>query len=985
MRRSSGGGERGTHQGAGYEHRVTAFAAVHILAGGSASTLWDLPSDATTESVNCTTMYPLDDILVKAHGGNRVFGQAKHRVSLSASPDSDLGDTVGQCVRQYLLSRDQRDPELDEDRDRLALITPSSSSRSVVGALTAVLGALRVLTPDEPLDHAPKNQKEKAALETVSNHVVHWFTKLSGSMPTTEDITKILKFIRVYTADVDAGESDEKRAIDLLRSEILMDPVQDHLAWNTLIGWAARSAGSSTGGDRAELQRVLRDASVVLWSPREYRDDIDRLREYTARALERAAAFSAIEVGTTSIHVERHIAQVIRDAALTGPLLVTGEPGAGKSGALYSVGRDLLNGGHDVVFLDASDFAVDTRSVSGADMLPDRPIPEVLGHWEGDRPAVLIIDALDAVRGGDGEQLLRRIMGDVVRAGGRWCVLASVRIYDARHSLYLPSLFPGDAIAPCDPNLSRVRHTHVPLLDDDELAQIRSQSVEIDRLVLSSEPGLRALLRTPFNLRLAGDLLGNGVSVDDLTPIHTQVELLDGYWKHRVLQGDVHADNRETVLRRVVQAMIADRALQAIRSVATANDTSAGEHLHELLTSNVLTEWQFTPPAAPHRQRLAFAHHMLFDYAAARLIFGAGDIIMIDQLRAVPDLAVFLRPSLVLHLHDLWNATSDHHPYWEAVADLVTGEGLSGVARIVGPSMLPSLLTSADDANQLLDWHEGEQPVLRDTAEQILRYVVGAVLAANESDMSPLVDDRGVPWWTIMERASRRMTVTVVGPLTELLRSVREHTPNVAPSVLDLVGTVSRRVLDFARDHPSLNQAIVTMALRLVCRTYGSNPEASHEILRRCVEGNAFDSRGIVELYAMSSEIDHIFSSDPALASDIYLAVFSHRVTSRAPTNLSQSAIMPLTSTQTQDYSMVKFQLTEAFPRFLAAAPAQATEALVAIVDRYIEEHYPSVLDRPVVGTFGFRGRAIPLCPDHSEAWDWRSSAFDGEDDGPNG
>lgn len=985
MKRRSGGGERGGHQGAEYEHRVAAFAAVHILAGKSASSLWDLPSSASAESVSCTTHFPLDDILVLAHGGYRVFGQAKHNVTLGAAPSSELGDTVGQCTRQYLLSCSDPGFQLDDGRDQFALITPSTSSSNVVHALALVLNAVRTLGPDQALDQAPKNEGQRHALEVVVSHIGHWFRKDTGEEPETAQIGRILRFLRVCRADIDAGGTDERRVLDLLRNEILASPVQDQLAWNTLIEWAAQAGGSSTGADRAELQRVLRDAGITLRSPREYRDDIRRLREYTARALERAATISAIQVGSKDIHVERHIAKVIRDATLTDSLLVTGEPGAGKSGALFGVGRYLLNAGHDVVFLDASEFAVDARLASSASALPDRPIPEVLAHWEGDKPPVLIIDALDAVRGSEGEQVLRKIVSDVKRARGRWHVLASVRIYDARHSLYLPGLFPGDPVAPCDPTLSQVQHTCVPVLDDDEQTQISSRSAEIDRLIRSSGPALRELLRTPFNLRLAGDLLGSGLAVEDLTPMSTQVELLDRYWGHRVLQDDAHADDRETVLRRMVQAMIAARTMQVARSAVTANDTSAGEHLHELLTSNVLTEWQPTPSSAPQRQRLAFAHHMFFDYAAARLLFDAGDADMIDQLRAAPDLAVFLRPSIVFHLHDLWNADTDHGPYWEVVARLVTSDELTGVARIVGPSTLPALLTSADDAGQLLAWYQEDDSEYRDAAEKIFRYVVGAVLATNESDMLPLVGDRGLPWWTIMERASRRMTVTVVGSLAELLRSVREHTPSMSPSVLHLVGTIARRVLDFARDHPSLNHAIVTTALRLACRAYGSDPEASHKSLRRCVEDNAFDGRGIAELYAISSEIDHIFSSDPALVGDIYRVVFSHNVTSRTVTNMSQSAIMPLTSTEAQDYSMVKFQLTEAFPRFLAAAPAKATEALVAIVEHYMEVQYPSVLLRPVVGTFEYRNRTVALRPDHSETWDWRSSPFGEEDEVENG
>jgi hypothetical protein len=170
--------------------------------------------------------------------------------------------------------------------------------------------------------------------------------------------------------------------------------------------------------------------------------------------------------------------------------------------------------------------------------------------------------------------------------------------------------------------------------------------------------------------------------------------------------------------------------------------------------------------------------------------------------------------------------------------------------------------------------------------------MVGALLAAHEPDVTPFVDKRGVPWWTIMKRASSRMTITVVGPLTDLLRSVRGRTDDMVPGVSAQAGAVARRVLEFARDHPSLDHAIVTMALRLVCRTYGSNVEASQELLRLCLEDNAFDRRGIEEMYAIASEIDQILAPDPAFARDIYRTVFSHHVTSRTSLWRRKSGLM---------------------------------------------------------------------------------------------
>ncbi len=100
----------------------------------------------------------------------------------------------------------------------------------------------------------------------------------------------------------------------------------------------------------------------------------------------------------------------------------------------------------------------------------------------------------------------------------------------------------------------------VPRLTDDELMQIPSQSPALQALLERATPVLRELLRVPFNLRLMAALLGFGLRLDDLTPIRTQLELLDRYWQHRVVRDDGFRDEREGVLSRACEAMISTQS-----------------------------------------------------------------------------------------------------------------------------------------------------------------------------------------------------------------------------------------------------------------------------------------------------------------------------------------------------------------------------------------------------------------------------------------
>lgn len=76
-------------------------------------------------------------------------------------------------------------------------------------------------------------------------------------------------------------------------------------------------------------------------------------------------------------------------------------------------------------------------------------------------------------------------------------------------------------------------------------------------------------------------------------------------------------DNRESVLHGCLADMVQMRRLRTARTTATA--TGETKALAELLSRNVLTEWQSSPTGTPDRQLLAFAHNVPFDFGAEYL------------------------------------------------------------------------------------------------------------------------------------------------------------------------------------------------------------------------------------------------------------------------------------------------------------------------------------------------------------------------------
>ena len=111
-----------------------------------------------------------------------------------------------------------------------------------------------------------------------------------------------------------------------------------------------------------------------------------------------------------------------------------GPPGAGKTGALFTLGTKLRDSGHDVGVLAAELLDASGSHGLGEDLGLQRTLYDALLAWPGDQPAFLLIDALDAARGQEASSTLLSLVSRVATKAGRWRVIASVRSFDLRHN-----------------------------------------------------------------------------------------------------------------------------------------------------------------------------------------------------------------------------------------------------------------------------------------------------------------------------------------------------------------------------------------------------------------------------------------------------------------------------------------------------------------------------------------------------------------------
>ena len=110
-----------------------------------------------------------------------------------------------------------------------------------------------------------------------------------GRAPTAEELRDVLTLMYVQRFDIEAGEADERRALDLLRT-VLAVPDDASAAWAKLLELCAQMRADRSAANFSGLVRALRQAGIALNAPPDYRADIAALKSWTERSLGAASA-----------------------------------------------------------------------------------------------------------------------------------------------------------------------------------------------------------------------------------------------------------------------------------------------------------------------------------------------------------------------------------------------------------------------------------------------------------------------------------------------------------------------------------------------------------------------------------------------------------------------------------------------------------------------------------------------------------------------
>lgn len=709
-----------------------------------------------------------------------------------------------------------------------------------------------------------------------------------------------------------------------------------------LVAWAAKSSADGTGGDTAAIRLAL-SAKVLFAAPPSYRSDVEKLLGYSAATMLRLERFASLATPEGIVTIPRPITAAIATAAASASLAITGEPGAGKSAVMYETAKQLPAGSAIVLAVEASAISLDAlRGEIGL----QHPLIDVLANLPGLRPNCLFLDALDAVRGGAAEATYRKLV-EAVSALPGWRVVASVRTFDLRLGREWQRVFRGN---PPDASYGHagfptVRHIHVGVLSAAEIMHITGLSPSIATAIAAGGSKLAALATNPFNLALLGDLLTGGVTATALSSVGTRGELLARYWDERITGLGTPAT---VTLRSLVDLMVQARAVDL---PVTSVPIPAASTVDDLQHVGVLTE--------ERSHRLAFRHHVLFDYAVARLLLMPDRNAARSYVGRASGAGLLISPSVGYWIEDLKAAISPDE-FWKYAVSLIGDETVDPIIKIEFARLVVESVKEGDDLGALLKALPAD-----DTAGgRPFQHLAGSLLTRAHNGQPVAVRA-----WAELLAMMVSPGDSQIGSMSALIGRFLESNPDAAS--LAALGKASRVVFDWMSQADGRINWLASRVIPFVAKTFGTDPAASGSRLRQVLEGDRFARVGYIEVPWLAGETLHIAPHDEDLVVALFARVFRGGDFSRDKvTSMGNSWILPLSSNAAQDFGMATYLLSKDFPALLRDHPRLALRALaLSMAAERDKDHAPS---EPIaIRSLTLNGVEFSFEQDTSYIWAW--------------
>lgn len=909
------GGGPGPAAGVTFQGWLAGLFAATGLTQASVDKRFQLKAESIAE-FRLETESPIDDLIVYSTAPGRLFVQAKTNLSMARSDSDAMMKTLDQIVRQWRLCSDGKrsrrwDYPLDKEVDRFVIAVGTETPNTVAVHLSKALGRRR---EGGVRDATPKTQKD--ALDAFTALLKKAWKAVYGTAATARQLNDILNVVVVARFDFDGA--DFGFGEQLLKGELVQKTIS-RAAFTTLAYECQERMKRRTSFTIPEIRRVLERDGVKLLAPENYRIDVEALRKRSGQQRKVLNVSTGIELDKRApVPIPRPVLRVAQAAAKKGSFLIVGEPGAGKTGVLVGLADHLQAKGREILLLKVSPSGLTGLK---SDLGLCHQLRDTLENWPGTDPAYLLIDGLDEARGGVALHEYRELISDVFAlADKRWGVVASVRSFDLRSGIEFKNLFKGappsaEHAAPGQ-DLADVRQIEVRPWSDAEFTKLLKKAPKLRRAIEIGGQRLREIALVPFNSQLLAEVIALGASDEELGSIRNQTDLLGRYWQHRV--APLGAEGR-ACLTSTIQAMVEERGLEVN---AAPLENMHGEMLDHLQHEGVLV------PRRNGRQ-IAFRHNILFDYSASVLYL---DPFRPDHLHELllrdKGLGLILGPALGYALQELWNDDEDRRRFWDLVIQLVSDKNVDPIARGLAARRASEFPKTPADIEPLAEKLASSQGL-----SGLFQSLVGAFTILLE-DSPTLVE--AAPWAILAEKLSTNGDF--VGSLAYLIEKLLKR--ELEPEAFDWLGKAARNILEHGFNAKS-NPQFVAFCIPCVAETYMTDPGASRALLERVFDKGELDKYAYIEVPALARQIAAIAKHDPEFAVSVYAKTFAHRVDSQRTRPFAPTQIMPMSGSESDMYGTAGYSLAAHLPQFFEDSPAQATEAIICVIEGHTATRHP--------------------------------------------
>ncbi len=973
--RSASAGGAATTQGTTFQENVACYFSVLILAESEAHLPLSLSDGVRLSGIILESTEPVDDIAVETSGGGIIYIQVKTSVDLSSVEQSAFASALDQFVRQFIagaspLGASKR--PLDRNLDRLVLAVGPTCPATITNHLQSVLSKVRNCGSPDALERllTTLNTDERRSLQTARDHIDRVWRRERGAPPSSIAELALLHLIHVMQLDLRPDGNSTNLAMDRLRTSIVSDPNRATDAWRALIEICRAFGPKRTGGNLLDLRAALTSRGLPLASTPSYRADIEAVKKYSHDRLYDLARLSQIDFDGRPIKIERPVVAALRAFVAEDHTVIVGEPGAGKSGCMHDLAARLIAGNHDVMLLAADKARVTTLATLSEDLRisGDRTPVDVLENWTGDGTGYLIVDALDAARGGIDLRTICDMLHDVRERANRWRIVVSIREFDLRTSPAVQRLFAGTPHSEYrDERFAKVRHLRIKRLTSDELNSVTDAHPSIAECLNRADDSLRELVTNPFNLRLLCQLIADNVSQTEINSVRTQIGLLDLYWAHRVEGQDSNDPQndpaaQEYVLKSAVDLMVEKRELH-IRRLTLAQ--AVGPHttsINFLLRHGVLVS---SSPQVGTDSALSFAHNILFDYAVNRLWVDEISDDTIQKLSRVEnsDLLLAIRASICMAFEHKWYEDPSRSTFWQTARKFVATPDMRLIGKIIAGGVAADQYRQPEECREILNALGVDR-----VSEQLLVYMVQAGVTRHESDpvRFPMFGETNRNWLGLAVSMCEHLDTTaweVRRLLVELNRTSHQLTEQQRSDA----NFAARKLLTYGLANPP-SRDVVRPAIETATKTFAADPAATAGALRPLLGEKAIEMGGHKWLHPLARAIETIAAHAPDFALDLVDVAFS--VTGDRDEAVPMGGrILAINFNKADMFRMGRHDISGVFPRLMERHPVVATRIFLGVMHQTVEGRHGEAVKQSSNHPFTFREMQAHIRDDGSYIW----------------